>query len=207
MKSPAIVLVGAACLALPPVSFAADAGDAPRAVVERVSNQVLTILGDKSLSAEDKRNRIEEVAYANMDFGTLARLVLAQNFARFSEAQRAAFIEEFRIHLSVTYGRNVESYRNERVEIVGARPEARGDWTVSTRIVRGGPDDLEADYRLRQIDGQWKLIDMVIEHVSLVANFRSQFQEVLANQTPDQLIRLLHEKNEKGETLEKQRGA
>ncbi len=203
MRGPASVLVGASLLMLPVLSGAADPGDAPRTVVERVSNQALAALGDKSLSRQEKRKRVEEIVYANTDFPTLARLVLAQNYGKFSEAQRAAFIDEFRWHLSVTYGRNVESYQNERVQIVGARQEARGDWTVSTKIVRGGPDDIDVEYRLRQASGEWKLIDMVIEKVSLVANFRAQFQEMLSNQTPDHLIRLLHEKNEKGETLDK----
>ena len=201
MKTPALVL--AAVLALSRTAPAADPGDAPRAVVARVSDQVLAALGDKTLSTQEKRRRVEEIVYANTDFPTLVRLVLAQNYARFSEAQRQAFQDEFKIHLSVTYGRNVENYANERVQIVGARPEARGDWTVNTRILRGGPDDLEADYRLRQTGGEWKVIDVVIEKVSLVANFRSQFQEILANRTPEQLIRLLHEKNQKGETFEK----
>ena len=201
MKTPALVL--AAVLALSRTAPAADPGDAPRAVVARVSDQVLAALGDKTLSTQEKRQRVEEIVYANTDFPTLVRLVLAQNYARFSEAQRQAFQEEFKIHLSVTYGRNVENYANERVQIVGTRPEARGDWTVNTRILRGGPDDIEADYRLRQTGGEWKVIDVVIEKVSLVANFRSQFQEILANQTPEQLIQLLHEKNQKGETFEK----
>jgi len=177
-------------------------GAGPRAVVEQVSSQVLDVLGRKDLNSEQKRKKVEEIVYAYTDFDVLTRLVLAQNYKKFSDAQLAAFTNEFKRHLSVTYGRNVESYHNEKVQTIGDHEEARGDWTVNTKILRGGGnEDVLVDYRLRKSGDQWKVIDMIIERVSLVSNFRSQFQDMLASGTPDQLIRLLHEKNEKGEPL------
>jgi phospholipid transport system substrate-binding protein len=108
----------------------------------------------------------------------------------------------FKNHLSMTYGRNVESYKNEKVQITGSRPETGGDATVKTKIVRGGGgNDILVDYRLRQRDGTWKIIDVVIEGVSLVPNFRSQFQDVVASGGPERLLALLREKNAKGEPL------
>lgn len=56
--------------------------------------------------------------------------------------------------------------------------EPRGDWTVRTRIVRHGPDDISVDCRLRETDGTWKIIDVTIEGLSLAANYRSQFHDV-----------------------------
>src|SRR5690606_3740746 len=105
-------------------------------------------------------------------------------------------------HLSNTYGKNVDSYRNEVVKILGTRDEARGDVTVQTTIERGGKGDVFVDYRLRKIGGQWRIIDVVIERVSLVSNFRSQFQEVIAQGGPEQLISSLKQKNAKGEGAE-----
>jgi len=189
--------------ALAPSIAVAD-GAGPRAVVQKVSDDTLSVLGDKSLSADAKRARIEQIVYASADFDTLSRLVLARGWGEFTPAQQAEFVTEFKRHLSVTYGKNVENYNNEKVAITGDREEARGDWTVTTKILRGGgADDVLLDYRLRQKDGQWKIIDFVIEHVSLVANFRSQFQDVLGQGAdgPARVIRLLHEKNERGEPL------
>ena len=104
----------------------------------------------------------------------------------------------------MTYGRNVDNYKNEKVAILGERPEARDDVTVQTKILRGGgSDDVLVDYRLRQADGQWKIIDVIIEGVSLVSNFRSQFQDIVANGGPDRLLELLREKNAAGEPLQK----
>ncbi len=184
-------------------SAAAD-GSAPRAVVQKVSDDTIAVLADKSLSADGKRERIEQIVYANADFDTLSKLVLARSWSTFTPEQQKEFVNEFKRHLSVTYGKNVENYNNEKVVITGDREEARGDWTVNSKILRGGgADDVLVDYRLRQQDGQWKIIDFVIERVSLVANFRSQFQDILGQGSdgPARLLRLLHEKNERGEPL------
>ncbi len=175
--------------------------ETPRAVVEQTTNAVLAVLRDGSLSSDEKRHRIEEIVYARVDFETLSRLVLARNWSRLSAAQQVEFTEQFKQHLSLTYGRNIDKYRNEDVTIVGEREEVRGDWTVQTKVLRGGPEDFAVDYRLRQRDGRWRIIDVIIENVSLVSNFRSQFQEIIATGGPERLLRLLREKNEKGEPL------
>ena len=73
---------------------------------------------------------------------------------------------------------------------------------MKTKILRtGGGDDILVDYRFRQVNGEWRIIDFVVEGVSLVSNFRSQFQDLLASQIPVQLIALIREKNARGETI------
>ena len=181
----------------------ARGADGPRPVVERMTTAALAILGDKSLSVEDKRHRLEEIVYRELDFDTMSRLVLGRNWSRFKPEQQAEFVTLFKEHLSLTYKNSIENYKNERVEIVGDREEARGDWTVQTKIVRGGgSNDILVDYRLRKQSEAWKIIDIVIERVSLVANFRSQFQDILGNGDPAKLLKILREKNAHHEPLE-----
>ncbi len=189
------------------VPQAARAEDAAAAVVEKTTSSVIAVLVDTSLSTEQKRRRVEDVVLASVDFETLSKLVLARNWSRFDDTQRSEFMDLFKNHLSMTYGRNVETYKNEKVQITGSRPESGGDVTVKTKIVRGGNDDILVDYRLRQRDGTWKIIDVVIEGVSLVSNFRSQFQDVISNGGPERLLALLREKNAKGEPLKTSRAA
>ncbi|HEY2385631.1 MAG TPA: ABC transporter substrate-binding protein [Candidatus Binatia bacterium] len=201
----ALLTLALAC-ALPGATLAADAapaadGSGPRATVQATTSQVIGVLANASLPTDEKRHRVEQIVYAQVDFETLSRLVLARNWSQLSEAQQKQFMEEFRQNLSATYGRNVESYKNEKVRIIDDHTEPRGDWTVRTKIVRNGSDDINVDYRLRQIDGSWKIIDIIIENVSLVANFRSQFQEIMSNGGPGRLLQVLHEKNERGEPL------
>ena len=180
----------------------AAAQQTPSQVVDGLANQVIPILQDDSLSSEQKRDRIEQIAYQAMDFQILSKLVLARNWSKFSPAQQSEFVNQFKRHLSVTYGRNVESYNNEKVKILGERQAGHGDVVVLTKILRGGhSEDVVVDYRLRQRDGQWKIIDVVVEGVSLVSNFRSQFQDIVANGGPDRLLVLLKQKNASGEPL------
>ena len=174
----------------------------PSQVVDGLAGQVIPILQNASLTSDQKRERIEQIAYQAMDFETLSKLVLARNWSQFSPAQQTEFIAQFKRHLSVTYGRNVDNYHNEKVQILGERADGNGDVTVHTKILRGGhSEDVVVDYRLRQRDGQWKIIDVIVEGVSMVSNFRSQFQDIVANGGPNRLLTLLKEKNERGEPL------
>jgi len=182
-------------------SVGAAAPDSPTAVVQQTADEVVAVLADKGLNAAQKRSKVEQIVYAHFDFTTLSKLVLARNWKQLSPTQQHDFVEEFKRHLSVTYGRNVETYNNERAVITGDREEKDGDWTVKTKILRPSAADILVDYRLRKQDGTWQVIDVIIEGVSLVANFRSQFQEILTSSNPDHLIQLLREKNAKGEPL------
>jgi phospholipid transport system substrate-binding protein len=178
------------------------AASKPSAVVDDMAGKALDILRDTELSSAQKRRHLEEVIYRNVDFETLSRLVLARNWSKLSDEQKSEFMEEFKKHLSATYGDSVDNYRNENIEIVGERAEKRGDMTVKSKIVRSGTEDILVDYRLRQSKGEWLIIDFIIEGVSLVANFRSQFQEIMSNGGADRLLELLREKNSKKEAAD-----
>ena len=180
----------------------AHAGESPRALVEKMTREAVDILGNRGLSSAEKRHRIEDLAYANIDFDTMSRLVLARNWSGLSPAQQAEFVKLFREHLALTYGRSLESYSNEKVEVVGERDEGRGDWSVTTKILRGGGNaDVLVGYRLRPENDAWRIIDVIIERVSLVGNFRSQFQEIMSGGGPTKLLDILREKNAKGKPL------
>lgn len=194
---------GAAVALVALLTSTARAAETPTQVVDGLSVQVVAILKDPQMSSADKRAKIEQIADGAVDFATLSKLVLARAWSQFSPEQRGEFEAEFRRHLSLTYGRNVDSYQNEAVEIIGERPEARGDVTVITKVRRGGGNqDFSVDYRLRRNSEQWKIIDVIIEGVSLVSNFRSQFRDIVANGGPTRLLTLLREKNAAGEPLE-----
>lgn len=181
------------------------AAQTPSQVVDGLASQVIVILKNPQLDSQQKRTEIQNIAYTAIDFPTLCKLGPARNWPKFDTAQRQQFEDEFKQHLSMTYGRNVDNYKNEKVQILGERPEQHDDVTVQTKILRGGgPEDVLVDYRLRKMDSQWKIIDVIVEGVSLVSNFRSQFQDIVANGGPDRLLTLLKEKNAAGESLQKQ---
>ena len=200
MRMPLVpaALVLAVALAVP-----AAGEQPPREVVQQMTDQALAVLGDKGLDTETKRKRLEDIALAHTDFDTITRLVLARNFSKFTPEQREEFTRLFKEHLSLTYGRSIESYNNDKVVVTSDRKEPDGDWTVKSKILRTSGEEILIDYRLRQKDGTWKVIDFTPERVSMVSNFRSQFQEMISQGGPDKVLTVLREKNAKREPLKK----
>ena len=198
LRRSAIGLVAVALLGAP--AFADDAAEA-RAVVRETVDQVLEILSRADLNDAQRRQQIEEIAYARFDFATISRLVLTRKWKQFSPEQRQEFVEQFKIQLSKNYGSRITRYEQEQVKIVDQRLERNSDVTVKTRIDGGAADEIEVDYRLRRKDrekeGPWMVIDVIVEGVSLVSSYRSQFAEVLNHQDPGELLKQLREKNAK----------
>jgi phospholipid transport system substrate-binding protein len=199
------LLAGAVLALLAVVGVLPDAAKAAtaREFIQETADQVLVVLKNGDLDSPAKIARIETIAGERFDFDTISRLVLAQNWKKLSPEQQREFTDQFKKHLSVTYGRNVDNYADQAVEISGDREEARGDWTVQTKIIGGQPpDEILVDYRLRQkSSGDWKVIDVVVERVSLVSNFRSQLRELISSRGVDRTLEMLRDKNAKGESI------
>lgn len=182
-------------------AVAADTDDA-RAFVQSTIDQVMAILKNESLPLEQKKNQVEEIAYQRFDFALISRLVLAQNWNKFSDKQKADFTDAFKKHLSATYRDTLNDFRDEKIVIASARPEKNGDVTVMT-LVKDATSDTKVDYRLRKGDSGWRGIDVIIEGVSLVQNFRSQAQEIVSAEGPDGLIAKLRAKQLKSPRAKK----
>ncbi len=174
-------------------AVAAPAEEA-RATMEKTVADVLVILGDKSLALQAKRDKIQAIAYERFDFVTMSKLVLKRDWKKFDAAQQQEFVIQFREHLSARYGENLGRYENEKVEVTSQHTETNGDVSVKT-VIRGGQyDGTPVDYRLRLGSG-WQVIDVVIENVSLVSSFRTQFADVLAKSGPTGVLKKLEERN------------
>jgi phospholipid transport system substrate-binding protein len=201
---------GAAAVAMLAFGIAMGAGAAPasdpttdaRAFVQSTIDQVMGILRNASLPLETKKTDVEQIAYERFDFTLISRLVLARNWDKFSDQQKADFIDAFKKHLSATYRDTLNNFRDETIVISNARAEQNGDVTVMT-VVKGATGDTRVDYRLRNGGGGWRGIDVIIEGVSLVQNFRSQAQEIVSAEGPDGLIAKLRAKQLKSPTAKK----
>jgi phospholipid transport system substrate-binding protein len=167
----------------------------PRAVIQKTVDDVVAILAQKDRSTEERISEIEEIAYEVFDFTTMSKLVLARNWRKMDKQQRSDFVHEFKLHLSRTYGSRLDRYSQEQVDVYGAQVEPRDDVSIKTRILGGQFDGAEISYRLRSRKDRWRIIDVVIEGVSLVSNYRSQFAEILNNGSIEDLLAKLRDKN------------
>jgi phospholipid transport system substrate-binding protein len=189
------LILPASAESIPPDQAQAGA----RAAVDETVEKVLAVLRDGGMSSAQKREKIEALAYGRFDFDTISKLVLARNWSKLDEAQRTDFVREFKRHLSLTYGNAIDEYKNETVEIKGTRVEGNGDVTVHSELRGARAEPFLVDYRLRAKGGEWYVIDVIIERVSLIQNFRSQTQEIISKDGADGLIAALRAKNAKRE--------
>ena len=190
----AAVLGALLCLLLA-VPGTAPAESAPVALVSRTVVDVLTVLNDSSLDLAARRRKIEVIAYERFDFDTMSKLVVARHWKQFSPEQRAEFVEQFKAFLSRSYSDRIERYSDEQVEVVSETPMKRGDVKVMTAIVGGEFNGALVEYRLRESKGEWRVIDVKVEGISLVLNYRDQFKAVLSRGGPDELLEQLKKKN------------
>ena len=163
-------------------------------LVSEMIDLVLAELSKKEVEKEVKIKALESIVSEKFDFATIARLVLAKNYKRFDEDQRRDFEANFKHYLSRFYGSRLVDYADENVEVKGARLEKRGDVTVMTKIIGGDVDGIEMNYRVRNRNDAWRVIDVTIEGVSTVSNFRAQFREIISQGGPEELLKTLRNK-------------
>lgn len=197
LRSALRALVGALLVAVAPAARAADeAVAAATGSLRQTVDEVIAVVSDPSATESERLKRVEAIALDRFDFPRMTALVLAKNKPKLSADQQAQFAEEFKRHLSLTYGRQLNRFTDQKVEVGEARLEVNKDVTVKTRVVGGGREPIAIDYRLRHDGTRWKILDVVPEGVSLIQNFKSQVQEIVSTRGVDELIRTLHDKNE-----------
>jgi len=169
-------------------------------LVKQTADDVLaTIKNDKEIQAGNQQKIFalaEEKILPNFDFDRVCRMVLGKNWKTATPEQQAVFQKEFRSLLLRTYATALGKYRNQVIEYKPLRAEADAkNVSVKTQILQPGGQPIAVDYSLVKVDGGWKVYDIVIESVSLVTNYRSQFSNEIRTNGLDSLNKKLAEKN------------
>ena len=190
-------LLGVALLAL---CSAALAEVAPDVLVKTTADDVLEIVKkDKDIQAGDQKKIFalaEEKILPNFNFERVCRLVLGKYWTTATKEQKAVFQREFRSLLLRTYASALSKYRNQTIEYAPLRAEPGAKRvTVKTQVLQPGGQPIGIDYSLEKTNEHWKVYDIVIEGVSLVTNYRSQFSEEIRQSSLDGLIQKLIDKN------------
>lgn len=190
-RSSLLVLALLLCAATMPAS-------SPTESAKATINEVLEILNDESLKQPDRlkerRRRLETVIGRRFDYEEMSKRTLAAHWPKRSEAEKRDFVQAFREFLSAVYGDKIEGYSGEQVEYLQERREG-GYAEVRTRIV-SNKVNLPMDYRLMSKDGDWRVYDVVADGVSLVRNYRGQFDKVIRESSFADLVDKLRKKSE-----------
>ena len=179
-------------LFVPPV----EAG-APLNTVQTNVNRVLDILRDPQLkgsAAKEIKKEKLRLAYDIMfDKVELSRRTLARNWNSLSPDQRQEFVQLFKQVLEKAYIDRILDYAGEKIVFDRETPLAANQAEIQTRIITASKE-IPIAYRVILNGDQWRIYDVIVENVSLVSNYRTQFNDILEKNTPAQLIEILRKK-------------
>lgn len=175
---------------------AAVAGE-PLELVKSVGDRVLAVLKDPKLRTADKNServeRLKEIINPVFDYDEMARRTLGAHWRRRTPAEQQEFVKLFRAFLEKIYAEKVDLYEGERVTF-GRETIDQEYAEVESKVTNAKGEESPAVYRLKRTDGKWKVYDAVIENISIVNNYRSQFDRVISKSSYDELKKLLREK-------------
>lgn len=175
---------------------AAFAG-APIEAVKGHVNEVLEVLRDPALKAESareaKKEKIQAIAEKMFDFTELSKRTLALNWSRFEPGQQKEFIRLYSTLLRNTYINKIMGYTDEKIVFNGEAELTNNTFEIRS-TVQAKAGNVPIYYRVILKDGSWRVYDVVIEGVSLINNYRSQFREILAKKPPETLLETLRKK-------------
>ncbi|HEY7653489.1 MAG TPA: ABC transporter substrate-binding protein [Methylomirabilota bacterium] len=168
------------------------AGPGPTEQLKRTIDRVLQVLEDPGLKVEaraaERRRSVRQLADEIFDFEETAGRAMAQHWRPLTPPQRKEFAGVFSDLLERAYMSKIELYGGERIQYTGERVE--GDFaSVSTRLITKKGVEVPIDYRMLKRGDQWRVYDVSIEGVSLVANYRTQFNSVIRTSSYDELLR------------------
>ena len=168
------------------------------AAVRETVTKILRILDDPALKHfskhEQRRRLLEEIAADRFDYAEMSKRVLGSYWKPLAEAQRKEFVEVYKSFLSDKYAGRIEDYTGRKQEAGYLSERTEGAYAEVRTELRSDKTTLPMDYRLLFHDNQWQAYDIIIDGVSLVSNYRSQFQKIIRESSYEELVKRLRER-------------
>jgi phospholipid transport system substrate-binding protein len=176
---------------------ALPAAVAPTEAVKRTIDEVLRILDDRGMQRParlmERRKLLEKVIAARFDYREMAKRTLPTRWKTLTEDEQKEFVELFQSFLSASYADKIEGYSGEQVQYLAERLE--GDYAeVRTKLV-SEKTEIPIDYRLMSKSEDWYVYDVIADGVSLVKNYRSQFDKIIRESGYPELVEDLRRKS------------
>lgn len=148
------------------------------------------------LQAKGLPESARKLILARFDFSEMTKRSLGPHWKSLNRSQQKQFIEAFTQRQLTYYGRTVRSADSKKIQFKREVQDGK-DVSVETKVVTPSPysEDLPIDYWLHNVNGQWRVYDVVIDHVSLVENFRAQFKRVIAKSSVEELLQRVKDHN------------
>jgi phospholipid transport system substrate-binding protein len=179
------------CLAMPAV--AGEPTDAIRAAIDQGVDILRNAKLDNSKQRSEVINRLREIVYPLFDFNEMAKRSLGAHWRRLNPQQQKEFVAAFTELLEKTYADQIDVYQGQKVAYSGETIDK--DYAqVSSKVIAQNGQSYSVDYRLHRVDGKWRIYDVVAENISIVNNYRSQFNRVIVNSSFEELLKRIKNK-------------
>jgi phospholipid transport system substrate-binding protein len=160
----------------------------PLDTVNQVINKSLPVLRDKHTPLPQRRRQLLSLLEQHFDFADMSRIALGYHWRELNATQRGQFTQLFTAFIENAYLSKIQDYSGQDVAVLGQNTEGEGFAQVHSQIIQQGKQPIKVDYLLREMDGDWKIYDVTVDAISIVANYRNQFNRVINDQGFDKLM-------------------
>jgi phospholipid transport system substrate-binding protein len=170
---------------------------APLDLVRTTVDRAIQILKDPELSSPDRKkervDRLRETLVAIFDYEEMAKRALGPHWRQRTPAEQQEFVKLFRDFLEKVYSDKLDLYAGQKVRF--GREVIDNEFAqVESTIIRPKGEEIAVVYKLRQVNGQWKVYDAIVENISIINNYRSQFDRVISSSSYEELVKRLRGK-------------
>jgi phospholipid transport system substrate-binding protein len=194
-------------LALPTLGSRAAAGAQPQdptAMIKSVIDQTIAVFKDRSVTSAARQAKLRAIAEQHFDFAEMARSTVGYHWREFTPEQQQEFVPLFTSFIEDVYLDQIQRYSVQRIqkdiqstniEFTKQQIDGAGDAEVfSTVMTNERATPIPVNYRMTLINGEWKVYDLTVDSISVMANYRNQFNRVLNQGGYDKLVSIMREK-------------
>jgi phospholipid transport system substrate-binding protein len=171
----------------------------PTEQIKSTVEKAIVVLKDPGLKppakSKERRDQLRQILFARFDFPEMAKRALGANWRRRTPEEQEEFVRLFTDILERAYADIIESYSDEKIIYLNERIEG-GFADVGSKIVTGKGEEYSIYYKAHMISNEWKIYDVIAENISMVNNYRSQFNRVISHSSYEELLRRLRDKSE-----------
>lgn len=194
-----VICTGLMVLSTVFIASASASTGSPLELIQSGTDRALQIIRSahtgNAPSLRERRAEILQIVDEYFDFGEMAKRALGRSWKDQTPQKQQEFLDLFKQLLFNNYVGKVETYTDTNEQLVYDDQKIEGDYAlVKTRVLNYKNTNIQLDYRLKLVNGHWKVYDVVVEGVSLVDNYRGQFNSILASKPFDSFLSQLRDK-------------
>jgi phospholipid transport system substrate-binding protein len=172
-------------------------GSGAEAFIDKMAQQGIGFLGDASMTDEQRKAEFRKLLNTNFDMSTIGRFALGRYWKSATDAQRSEYMSLFKQMTINVYAQRFSDYKGQKLQVRGSRAEGTADILVNSDIIQPSGPAVVVDWRVRKKDGSYKIVDVIVEGVSMAVTQRSDFASVIQRGGGDLNVLLAHLKSPK----------